>query len=290
MSYSEDMINMILDQVEEHLPQIRKATEKDFNFIINDPKGGFKNINFNDPTPDPTPNVFSALDVVSALLEKNFSLDKDCSNKCESDCCCDKEPTSEKDPLSGFPVVDEENPQEDSNNNSPECSQFFEGLSTEVKHKNKTITVNDATLQTKKVFFGDENENKDTEFIAYLGENSKVVIIIDNPDYDEDLSHVGNAKKLVADYLKDNPTVVTVLNKVDDKDVRSYSAEVDSAEEAVDIISTVNKNTFVTAVVSFPSDKTFEVVSQVANLKPSVNFDVYPTGDRNVLMTFANLI
>ena len=166
----------------------------------------------------------------------------------------------------------------------------FRGLSTEVKHKNKTITVNDATLQTKKVFFGDENENKDTEFIAYLGENSKVVIIIDNPEYDEDLSHIGNAKKLVTDYLKDNPTVVTVLNEVDDKDVRSYSVEVDSAEEAVDIISTVNKNTFVTAVVSFPADKTFEVVSQVANLKPSVNFDVYPTGDRNVLMTFANLI
>ena len=72
--------------------------------------------------------------------------------------------------------------------------------------------------------------------------------------------------------------------------MRSYSAEVDSAEEAVDIISTVSKNSFVNAVVSFPADKTFEVVSQVANLKPSVNFDVYPTGDRNVLMTFANLI
>lgn len=169
----------------------------------------------------------------------------------------------------------------------------FKGLSTEVKYKNKTITVSDATLQTKKNMWdilGDENENKDTEFIAYLGENSKVVIIIDNPEYDEDLSHIGNAKKLVADYLKDNPTVVTVLNKVDDKDVRSYSAEVDSAEEAVDIISTVNKNTFVNAVVSFPADKTFEVVSQVANLKPSVAFDVYPTGDRNVLMTFSSLI
>lgn len=171
----------------------------------------------------------------------------------------------------------------------------FKDISTEVKYKNKTITVSDATLQTKKVFndiFGDENENenRDTEFIAYLGENSKVVIIIDNPDYDEDLSHVGNAKKLVTDYLKDNPTVVTVLNEVDDKDVRSYSAEVDSAEEAVDIISTVNKNTFVNAVVSFPADKTFEVVSQVANLKPSVSFDVYPTGDRNVLVTFSSFI
>lgn len=178
---------------------------------------------------------------------------------------------------------------------SKEEEKKFEGISTEVKYKNKTITVSDATLQTKKVFndiFGDENknENKDTEFIAYLGENSKVVIIIDNPEYDEDLSHIGNAKKLVTDYLKDNPTVVTVLNEVDDKDVRSYSVEVDSAEEAVDIISTVNKNTFVNAVVSFPADKTFEVVSQVANLKPSVKFDVYPTGDRNVLMTFANLI
>lgn len=169
----------------------------------------------------------------------------------------------------------------------------FRGLSTEVKYKNKTITVSDATLQTKKNMWdilGDENENKDTEFIAYLGENSKVVIIIDNPDYDEDLSHIGNAKKLITDYLKDNPTVVTVLNKVDDKDVRSYSAEVDSAEEAVDIISTVNKNTFVTAVVSFPADKTFEVVSQVANLKPSVAFDVYPTGDRNVLVTFSSFV
>lgn len=289
MSYSENMINKILDQVEEHLPQIRKATEEDFNFIVCDPKEGFKN--FNNSAPD----VFSALDVVSSLLEKNFSFDKDCSNKCEDDCCCDKESTFEKDPLSGFPVADETNSQEDSNSNSQECSQFFKEISTEVKYKNKTITVSDATLQTKKVFndiFGDENknENKDTEFIAYLGENSKVVIIIDNPEYDEDLSHIGNAKKLVTDYLKDNPTVVTVLNKVDDKDVRSYSAEVDSAEEAVDIISTVNKNTFVNAVVSFPADKTFEVVSQVANLKPSVNFDVYPTGDRNVLMTFANLI
>lgn len=169
----------------------------------------------------------------------------------------------------------------------------FKGLSTEVKYKNKTITVSDATLQTRKTLsdiFDDESENKDTEFIAYLGENSKVVIIIDNPDYDEDLSHIGNAKKLVADYLKDNPTVVTVLNKVDDKDVRSYSAEVDGAEEAVDIISTVNKNTFVNAVVSFPADKTFEVVSQVANLKPSVAFDIYPTGDRNVLVTFSNFI
>ena len=287
MSYSENMINNILDQVEEHLPQIRKATEEDFNFIVCDPKEGFKN--FNNSAPD----VFSALDVVSALLEKNFSLDKDSSNKCESDCCCDKESTSEEDMMSGLPVVDETDFQEDLNDNSQECSQCFKDISTEVKYKNKNITVSDATLQIKKNMWdvlGDKNENKDTEFIAYLGENSKVVIIIDNPEYDEDLSHIGNAKKLVTDYLKDNPTVVTVLNKVDDKDVRSYSAEVDSAEEAVDIISTVNKNSFVTAVVSFPADKTFEVVSQVANLKPSVNFDVYPTGDRNVLMTFSNLI
>ena len=84
--------------------------------------------------------------------------------------------------------------------------------------------------------------------------------------------------------------MVTVLNKVDDKDVRSYSAEVDSAEEAVNIISTVDKNTFVTAVVSFPADKTFEVVSQVANLEPSVSFEIYSTGDRNILMTFTSLI
>lgn len=138
--------------------------------------------------------------------------------------------------------------------------------------------------------FGDEDENKDTEFIAYLGENSKVFISINNPDYDEDLSHIGNAKKIVADYLKDNPTVVTVLNKVDDKDVRSYSAEVDTAEEAVDIIYTVDKNTSVTAVVSFPADKTFEVVSQVANLEAAIAFDIYPTGDRNILMTFTSLI
>lgn len=283
MSYSEDLLNMIIDQVEESLPQIRKETEKDFNFIINDPKGGFKNLNLKESIPD----------AVSILLKNESSLDKDSSNKCESDCCCDKESTSEEDMMSGLPVVDETEFQEDSNENSQECSQCFKDISTKVKYKNKTITVSDATLQTKKNMWdilGDENESKDTEFIAYLGENSKVVIIIDNPEYDEDLSHIGNAKKLVTDYLKDNPTVVTVLNKVDDKDVRSYSAEVDSAEEAVDIISTVNKNSFVTAVVSFPADKTFEVVSQVANLKPSVNFDVYPTGDRNVLMTFANLI
>lgn len=283
MSYSEDLLNMIIDQVEESLPQIRKETEKDFNFIINDPKGGFKNLNLKESIPD----------AVSILLKNESSLGKDSSNKCESDCCCDKESTSEEDMMSGLPVVDETEFQEDSNENSQECSQCFKDISTEVKYKNKTITVSDATLQTKKNMWdilGDENENKDTEFIAYLGENSKVVIIIDNPDYDEDLSHIGNAKKLIIDYLKDNPTVVTVLNKVDDKDVRSYSAEVDSAEEAVDIISTVNKNSFVTAVVSFPADKTFEVVSHVANLKPSVNFDVYPTGDRNVLMTFANLI
>lgn len=285
MSYSEDMINKILDQVEEYLSQVRKETGKDFNFIVNDPKGGFKNFNANDFNIND-----SAPDIVSTLLEKQFSLSKYCSNKCENDCCYDKKPTSEEDMMSGIPVVDETNSQEDSNNNSQECPQCFEGISTEVKHKNKTITVNDATLQNKKSFFGDENENKDTEFIAYLGENSKVFISIDNPDYDEDLSHIGNAKKIVTDYLKDNPTVVTVLNKVDDKDVRSYSAEVDSAEEAVNIISTVDKNTFVTAVVSFPVDKTFEVVSQVANLEPSVNFDVYPTGDRNVLMTFIGFI
>ena len=36
MSYSEDLLNMIIDQVEESLPQIRKETEKDFNFIINE--------------------------------------------------------------------------------------------------------------------------------------------------------------------------------------------------------------------------------------------------------------
>ena len=283
MSYSEDLLNMIIDQVEESLPQIRKETEKDFNFIINDPKGGFKNLNLKESIPD----------AVSILLKNESSFDKDCSNKCESDCCCDKEPTSEEDMMSGLPVVDETDFQEDLNDNSQECSQCFKDISTEVKYKNKTITVSDATLQTKKNMWdilGDENESKDTEFIAYLGENSKVVIIIDNPEYDEDLSHIGNAKKLVTDYLKDNPTVVTVLNEVDDKDVRSYSVEVDSAEEAVDIISTVNKNTFVNAVVSFPADKTFEVVSQVANLKPSVAFDVYPTGDRNVLVTFSSFI
>ena len=283
MSYSEDLLNMIIDQVEESLPQIRKETEKDFNFIINDPKGGFKNLNLKESIPD----------AVSILLKNESSFDKDCSNKCESDCCCDKEPTSEEDMMSGLPVVDETDFQEDLNDNSQECSQCFKDISTKVKYKNKTITVSDATLQTKKNMWdilGDENESKDTEFIAYLGENSKIVIIIDNPDYDEDLSHVGNAKKLVTDYLKDNPTVVTVLNKVDDKDVRSYSAEVDSAEEAVDIISTVSKNSFVNAVVSFPADKTFEVVSQVANLKPSVAFDVYPTGDRNVLVTFSSFI
>ena len=287
MSYSENMINMILDQVEEHLPQIRKATEKDFHFIVNDPKGGFKNFNVNDFNIND-----SAPDIISTLLEKKFSLDKDCCNKCD-DCSCDKESTSEEDMMPGFPVVDETNFQEDSNDNSQEFSQCFEGISTEVKHKNKTITVSDATLSVKKNLknvFGDEDENKDTEFIAYLGENSKVFISINNPDYDEDLSHIGNAKKIVADYLKDNPTVVTVLNKVDDKDVRSYSAEVDTAEEAVDIIYTVGKNTSVTAVVSFPADKTFEVVSQVANLEAAIAFDIYPTGDRNILMTFTSLI
>lgn len=258
MSYTdEELFNVLSSQLSSQLP--KKPNDKDV--VI-------------DSTFDAGAYISSILDVLSGVNkpeesnEEDFKFyEDDC--KCDDTCCddvCNKEEEKQ-----------------------------FKGLSTEVKYKNKTITVSDATLQTKKVFndiFGDENknENKDTEFIAYLGENSKVVIIIDNPEYDEDLSHIGNAKKLITDYLKDNPTVVTVLNKVDDKDVRSYSAEVDSAEEAVDIISTVNKNTFVTAVVSLPADKTFEVVSQVANLKPSVNFDVYPTGDRNVLMTFANLI
>jgi len=253
MSYADELFNVLSSQVS------KKINDKDY--VIGS-------------TFDPQTGTYlsSILDVLSGVNkpeesnEEDFKFyEDDC--KCDDTCCddvCNKEEEKQ-----------------------------FKGLSTEVKYKNKTITVSDATLQTKKNMWdilGDENENKDTEFIAYLGENSKVVIIIDNPDYDEDLSHIGNAKKLITDYLKDNPTVVTVLNKVDDKDVRSYSAEVDSAEEAVDIISTVNKNTFVTAVVSFPADKTFEVVSQVANLKPSVAFDVYPTGDRNVLVTFSSFV
>lgn len=260
MSYADELFNVLSSQVSSQLP--KKPNDKDV--VI-------------DSTFDAGAYISSILDVLSGVNKPEESNKEDlkfnendckCDDTCCDDTCCDDVCNKEEE-------------------------KQFKGLSTEVKHKNKTITVNDATLQTKKNMWdilGDENENKDTEFIAYLGENSKVVIIIDNPEYDEDLSHIGNAKKLVTDYLKDNPTVVTVLNKVDDKDVRSYSAEVDSAEEAVDIISTVNKNSFVTAVVSFPADKTFEVVSQVANLKPSVNFDVYPTGDRNVLMTFANLI
>lgn len=258
MSYTdEELFNVLSSQLSSQLP--KKPNDKDV--VI-------------DSTFDAGAYISSILDVLSGVNKPEESNKEDlkfnendckCDDTCCDDTCCD-----------------------DSCNKEEE--KQFKGLSTEVKHKNKTITVNDATLQTKKVFFGDENENKDTEFIAYLGENSKVFISIDNPDYDEDLSHIGNAKKIVTDYLKDNPTVVTVLNKVDDKDVRSYSAEVDSAEEAVNIISTVDKNTFVTAVVSFPVDKTFEVVSQVDNLEPSVNFDVYPTGDRNVLMTFIGFI
>lgn len=222
----------------------------------------------------------SILDVLSGINKPEESTEEDLKFN-EDDCKCD-------DSCCDYDCCDDV-----CNKESKEEEKQFKDISTEVKYKNKTITVSDATLQTKKNMWdilGDENESKDTEFIAYLGENSKIVIIIDNPDYDEDLSHVGNAKKLVTDYLKDNPTVVTVLNKVDDKDMRSYSAEVDSAEEAVDIISTVSKNSFVNAVVSFPADKTFEVVSQVANLKPSVAFDVYPTGDRNVLVTFSSFI
>ena len=258
MSYTdEELFNVLSSQLSSQLP--KKPNDKDV--VI-------------DSTFDAGAYISSILDVLSGVNKPEESNKEDlkfnendckCDDTCCDDTCCD-----------------------DSCNKEEE--KQFKGLSTEVKHKNKTITVSDATLQTKKVFFGDESESKDTEFIAYLGENSKVFISIDNPDYDEDLSHIGNAKKIVTDYLKDNPTVVTVLNKVDDKDVRSYSAEVDSAEEAVNIISTVDKNTFVTAVVSFPADKTFEVVSQVANLEPSVSFEIYSTGDRNILMTFTSLI
>lgn len=258
MSYIDELCDVLSSQLS------KKINDKDY--VIGstfDPQTG--------AYPSSILDVLSGVNKPEKSNEEDFKFyEDDC--KCDDTCCDD--------------VCNKESKEEENQ---------FKDISTEVKYKNKTITVSDATLQTKKNMWdilGDENknENKDTEFIAYLGENSKVVIIIDNPEYDEDLSHIGNAKKLVTDYLKDNPTVVTVLNEVDDKDVRSYSVEVDSAEEAVDIISTVNKNTFVNAVVSFPADKTFEVVSQVANLKPSVNFDVYPTGDRNVLMTFANLI
>lgn len=268
MSYTdEELFNVLSSQFSNQLS--KKLNDKDVGI---------------DSTFDAEAYISSILDVLNGVNKPEESNKEDlkfnendckCDDTCCNDTCCD-------DACCDDTCCDDVCNKEE--------EKKFEGISTEVKYKNKTIPVSDATLKTKNLFFGDENENKDTEFIAYLGENSKVFISIDNPDYDEDLSHIGNAKKIVTDYLKDNPTVVTVLNKVDDKDVRSYSAEVDSAEEAVNIISTVDKNTFVTAVVSFPADKTFEVVSQVANLEPSVSFEIYSTGDRNILMTFTSLI
>ena len=164
-----------------------------------------------------------------------------------------------------------------------DSDRFFEGLSFEVKHKNKTIPVKNAELEP--YCCDAEDEGSPFTFSATLGENSNIRLFTRPVDeYDEDLSHVGNAKRFVSGYLKDNPEVATILEKIDDKDVHSYSAEATKAEEAVDIITAVKKHSWVSAVVSFPVEETFEVVSQLTSKNPEIRFEIYPAGKKNILV------
>lgn len=163
-----------------------------------------------------------------------------------------------------------------------DSDRFFEGLSFEVKYKNKTIPVKNAELEP---YCNVDDEENPYLFTAALGENSKVSVFVKPVDeYDEDLSHVGNAKRFVSGYLKDNPEVVTILEKIDDKDVYSYSAEATKAEEAVDVITSVKKHSWVSAVVSFPVEETFEVVSQLAAKNPELRFEIYPAGKKSIVV------
>lgn len=167
-----------------------------------------------------------------------------------------------------------------------DSDRFFEDLSFEVKHKNKTIPVKNAHLDPCRCA-GESEEDKPSmfSFSATLGEHSKFSVTAEPVDeYDEDLSHVGNAKRFVSGYLKDNPEVATILEKIDDKDVHSYSAKATKAEEAVDIITAVKKHSWVSAVVSFPVEETFEVVSQLTSKNPEIRFEIYPAGKKNILV------
>lgn len=220
-----------------------------------------------DSTFDAGAYISSILDVLNGVNKPEESNEEDlkfnendckCDDTCCDDACCDDICNKEEE-------------------------KQFKGLSTEVKHKNKTIPVKNAELEP--YCCDAEDEGNPFTFSATLGENSNIRLFTRPVDeYDEDLSHVGNAKKFVSGYLKDNPEVVTILEKIDDKDVHSYSAEATKAEEAVDIITTVKKHSWVSAVVSFPVGETFEVVSQLTSKNPEIRFEIYPAGKKNILV------
>lgn len=161
--------------------------------------------------------------------------------------------------------------------------QFFVGLSFEVNYKNKTIPVKHATIPTS---YHQDDEEKTLRFYASLGENSKFSIYnAPVKEYDENLSQVENGKRIVIDYLEDNPDIIPILDKIDDKDTNAYTMETDNAEEAVNTIVAVKKYSVVSVAVSLPVDESFKVVSQLTSNYPHINFELNTAGDKTILVS-----
>ena len=255
MANSNDLLGKILDidkilkKAEEYIysPDLNPEDEM---FVINDPKGGFYNLN-------------------SVGLSDHCDGDTDTQDKAEEDCCDDSCRCGDK---------------EEGEKKEP---RFFNDISVEVKHydekshKSKTYQVSNATFQESF-----RKKKGGTIFTAEVEDEGKVFIY--DPDYDPDLSHVGNAKKFVNEYLKDNPSFVAIVDELVKKENKNcYSAKIDDVDEASDIIVSLRENFFISAVISIPADKTFEVLSLLDEKSSDIHYgtfyDVYPAGDRNII-------
>ena len=94
-----------------------------------------------------------------------------------------------------------------------------------------------------------------------------------------------NGKRIVIDYLEDNPDIIPILDKIDDKDTNAYTMETDNAEEAVNTIVAVKKYSVVSVAVSLPVDESFKVVSQLTSNYPHINFELNTAGDKTILVS-----
>ena len=118
-------------------------------------------------------------------------------------------------------------------------------------------------------------------FSAHLGKNRKVFIRLEDYEYDKDFSDLGNAKRIVKDYLEEHTDLLDILEAVDDSDSDVFSASVDTADEVVDTMINLENHTSITPVIEFPAKLTFEVLTRLK--KEDISPELFSAGNKNVL-------
>lgn len=130
--------------------------------------------------------------------------------------------------------------------------------------------------------------SKAQAFTAYLGDNKATVIKVDNDyDYDPDFSNAGNAKHIVAGFIKDNNEVLDIYDTLNsEEDVKTVGFTADTVEEVVKIFTNFIKYSPQDRPklhITFPADITFEVLLEndlwVNGVKPTV----ISAGEKNIL-------